>query len=260
MPKPKRQDDYADLTQDDEQMLTSFAYRDDLAKNRLRRVSDRQRDRMRGWSFEFSPEESRQIYDGLERQRIFDFSSALVTFGFITFLILLIVRPGVQDGVIEPLFGFIAVVLFGVVSLYRMKPRPLTRLEIAARYRSELEARRNYMREMGDQRRVIRVQGVPTYKAPDSILIDGVAYRVDAPLWRWLREHSQQVAIYAIKEWHPPYALSAEPLDVPIPLTPEERLRGVIGVNSEGELVYADDPPHEDGGCAAHRSLVSLGR
>ena len=125
-------------------------------------------------------------------------------------------------------------------------PETLAPQEIAARYRAEEAARRKRLRTEDSARTVIRIEGTPTYERLYAVTVNGSAYSVEPPLWRWLREHSQQVAVYAIEGWYPRHALSVEPLDVPIPLTPEERLQRVVGVNSEGELVYADDPPNED--------------
>ncbi|MCA9906573.1 MAG: hypothetical protein KC547_22115, partial [Anaerolineae bacterium] len=87
-------------------------------------------------------------------------------------------------------------------------PRPRSPREIEARYQAETTKRRKRFRTEDSTRKVIRIEGTPDYETLSAVRINGTAYSIERPLWRWLRAHSRHVAVYAIEGWNPQHALS----------------------------------------------------
>jgi len=216
------------------------AYRNDIAENKEGRLSARQKELVLKWDYHLSSEEEHKIYESLEQIKVPNTGqTAYLAMFAVLWSFLALASP-------FNLLYYGAALLIWVAVLGSIGPQPLSSDEIRSRYLAEKARRHDKLAWMVSQRKIIRVEGTPSYDSLYAVTVDGVAYSVEPPLYRWLRTYSSRVAVYAIEGWYPQHALSVEPLDVPIPLTPEERLQRVVGVNSEGELVYADDPPNED--------------
>jgi len=187
------------------------AYREDIAENKAGRLSERQYKFVANWGYEIPPEEKDQVLDALEHQKPDRSGLALIFFlGGLSLVVLdLIVSSGVKSWL--PVIG-----LWGM-ALFQFIPKALSNSEVEQLYKAETAARRKRFRTEDSARKIIRLEGTPDYETPSAVTMDGVAYSVERPLWQWLREHSQHVAVYAVEGWYPRHALSVEPLDVPIP-------------------------------------------
>ncbi|MCC6612434.1 MAG: hypothetical protein IT320_03090 [Anaerolineae bacterium] len=240
MTERKKHEDDPDAWLKDYPAYFDPAYRDDIAENKEGRLSARQKPQVLTWEYRLSPDEERKILQSLEQVRVPNSGQSVILFVFAGLLLLIALAAPFN------VVYYGAALLAWVAALGSIGPQPLASDEIRSRYLAEKARRHDNLAWMASQRKVIRVEGTPTYDHLYAVTVDGVAYSVEPPLYRWLRTYCSRVAVYAIEGWYPQHALSVEPLDVPIPLTPEERLQRVVGVNSEGELVYADDPPSED--------------
>ncbi|MCC6612432.1 MAG: hypothetical protein IT320_03080 [Anaerolineae bacterium] len=245
MAKRKEQDRRRDRRRADERTYFGPAYRDDIAHNQQGRMSPRQYARVVRWDYEMPYDEAQRLRAALKLERVRQPVLA-VLHGALGFLLLAAALLFVLDDLGQLLMLlFCAVILLARAHFYYI-PQPLSLTAQAQRFGEEKRLRRERMIYQSRTRKIIRVEGTPNYVTLNQMRVDGVMFDVDTWLYRWLSENSHHVAVYAIEGWSPEHALSVEPLDVPIPMTPEERLQTVVGVSSEGELVYADDPQQDD--------------
>jgi len=239
--KRKQQDVDPDAWLKDYSAYFDPKYRGFIAANKQGRLALGQFSVIKQWWYRMPPDEEAHFRQSVDHETPGDRKRALVLF-----IVSLLTALFAFQFSLE--YGLCLVLPLWLFALFALLPRSPSTHDIGLLVNMEATKRKERLLAnlSGGKIKIIRVEGVPNYETTDSVRIDRVAYSVEPPLYRWLSENSHHVAVYAIEGWYPQYALSVEPLDVPIPLTPEERLQTVVGVNSEGELVYADDPAHED--------------
>ncbi|MCC6612433.1 MAG: hypothetical protein IT320_03085 [Anaerolineae bacterium] len=187
------------------------AYREDIAENKAGRLSERQHRLVANWGYEIPPEEKDAVLGAIKRRKP-DRSHRALVFFLLGLVILVTMLIG-----LDCVPGYMVLMMW-FLALWEVIPMPLSDKEVQELYEAETTARRKRFRTKEDARKIIRLEGRPNYETPSAVTMDGVAYSVEGPLWQWLRENSQHVAVYAIEGWYPRHALAVEPLDVPIPV------------------------------------------